>query len=88
MEIEPLCIVSITDQVRGDVMEAINLFHKNDIEIKILSGDAAVAVQAVAKEIGWNIIDDELISGSELDEVKEENLALEHRRKGVVCNGG
>ena len=75
MEIEPLCIVSITDQVRGDVMEAINLFHKNDIEIKILSGDAAVAVQAVAKEIGWNINDDELISGSELDEVKEENLA-------------
>ena len=75
MEIEPLCIVSITDQVRGDVMEAINLFHKNDIEIKILSGDAAVAVQAVAKEIGWNISDDELISGSELDGVKEENLA-------------
>ena len=41
VKIEPICIVSITDQVRDDVMEAINLFHKNDIEIKILSGDNA-----------------------------------------------
>ncbi len=75
IEIEPICIVSITDQVRGDVMDAINLFHKNNIDVKILSGDAAVAIQAVAREIGWNISDNELISGSELDEVKEEDLS-------------
>ena len=75
IEIEPICIISITDQVRGDVMDAINLFHKNNIDVKILSGDAAVAIQAVAQEIGWSIQDNELISGSELDNVKEENLA-------------
>ncbi len=75
IKIEPICIVSITDQVRADVMDAINLFHKNNIDIKILSGDAAFSIQAVAKEIGWDIKDDELISGDEIDEVKEENLA-------------
>jgi len=75
VEIEPICIVSITDQVRNDVMEAINLFLKNDIEVKILSGDAAASVQAVAKEIGWDIKDDELITGSELEEIKDEQLA-------------
>ncbi len=74
IKIEPLCIVSITDQVRGDVMEAINLFHKNKIEIKILSGDNAFAIQAVAKEIGWNITDDELISGSEIEKVSDNDF--------------
>ncbi len=69
--IEPICIVSITDRVRDDVMEAINLFHNNNIEIKILSGDNAYSIQAVAKEIGWNISDDELISGKEIDEINE-----------------
>lgn len=74
VKIDPICIVSITDQVRGDVMEAINLFHKNDIEIKILSGDNAYAIQAVAKEIGWDIIDHELISGSGIDEISDNDL--------------
>lgn len=74
VKIEPICIVSITDQVRGDVMEAINLFHKNDIEIKILSGDNAFAIQAVAKEIGWDIKDEELISGSEIENISDDNF--------------
>ncbi len=55
-------------------MEAINLFHKNKIEIKILSGDNAFAIQAVAKEIGWNISDDELISGSEIEKVSDSDF--------------
>ncbi len=74
VKIEPVCIVSITDQVRGDVMEAINLFHKNSIEIKILSGDNAYAIQAVAKEIGWDIKDSELISGSEIEKVSDSDI--------------
>jgi len=74
VQIEPVCIVSITDQVRGDVMEAIDLFHKNKIEIKILSGDNAYAIQAVAKEIGWDIKDSELISGSEIEKVSDSDI--------------
>jgi len=74
VKIEPICIVSITDQVRDDVMDAINLFHKNDIEIKILSGDNAYAIQAVAKEIGWDIKDDELISGGEIEKVSDDDF--------------
>lgn len=74
IKLEPVCIVSITDQVRGDVMEAINLFHKNNIEIKILSGDNAYAIQAVAREIGWDIKDSELISGSEIEHVSDSDI--------------
>jgi cation-transporting ATPase E len=71
-EIEPICIISIADQVREDVMDAIRLFKNNDIQVKILSGDAATAIQAIAKDIGWDIKDDELISGNQL-----ENLNIE-----------
>jgi len=74
VKIEPICIVSITDQVRGDVMEAINLFHKNNIEIKILSGDNAYAIQAVAKEIGWDIKDSELVTGSEIESASDDDI--------------
>lgn len=74
IEIEPFCIVSITDEVRDDVMDAIELFYRNNIEIKILSGDNAFSIQAVAKHIGWEIKDDELISGNEIDEVNDENF--------------
>lgn len=74
IRIEPICIVSITDQVRGDVMEAIRLFQSQQIDFKILSGDAPEAVQAVAREIGWDIPDDKLVTGRELDETADADL--------------
>jgi cation-transporting ATPase E len=72
--IEPVCIVSITDQVRDDVMDAIQLFQSHDIKLKILSGDAPEAIQAVAREIGWDIKDAELVTGQQLDEVADADL--------------
>lgn len=74
LAIEPICIVSITDQIRDDVMEAIRLFQSHDINLKILSGDAPESIQAVVREIGWEIEDDKLITGQALDEVPEEHF--------------
>jgi cation-transporting ATPase E len=72
--IEPICIVSITDQIRDDVMEAIRLFHSHDINLKILSGDAPEAIQAVVREIGWEIEADKLITGQALDDIPDEQF--------------
>ncbi|MBS1492794.1 MAG: HAD-IC family P-type ATPase [Bacteroidetes bacterium] len=72
IEITPYAIVSISDQIRTDVMDAINLFLKNGITFKILSGDAPESVQAVAREIGWDISDDKLITGAELEKYTDE----------------
>ncbi|MBA2731297.1 MAG: HAD-IC family P-type ATPase [Acidobacteria bacterium] len=72
--IEPICIVSITDQIRDDVMEAIRLFQSHDISLKILSGDAPEAIQAVVREIGWEIEDDKLIAGQALDDIPDEEF--------------
>jgi cation-transporting ATPase E len=85
LKIAPLCIVSITDTVREDVMDAIRLFQENDIQIKILSGDSAPAIQAVAKEIGWDIKDDELISGNEIDEITDTDFTKIVIKKAVFA---
>jgi cation-transporting ATPase E len=74
LSVEPICIVSITDQIRTDVMDAIRLFQSHDINLKILSGDAPEAIQAVVREIGWEIEDDKLIAGRELDLIPEEEF--------------
>jgi cation-transporting ATPase E len=83
--IEPICIISITDEVRHDIMDAINLFNKNNVEIKILSGDSAASVQAVAKEIGWNIKDDELISGDEIDNIGDKDFPETVKKKKIFA---
>lgn len=80
VEIEPLCIISITDKIRDDVFEAIKLFEDNGIKIKILSGDSAKAIQEVTNEIGWNVKDSDMISGSDLENISDEDF------KKVVMN--
>lgn len=74
IEIEPLCIISIVDKIREDVFDAIKLFNDNGIQIKILSGDSAKAIQEVANEIGWKIKDSDMISGDEFEEIDDKDI--------------
>jgi cation-transporting ATPase E len=75
LRIDPLCIMSIVDEVRTDVLEAIKLFQLHNIQIKILSGDAAESVQSVAHEIGWQVTPEKIIVGAELDQLDEMDFA-------------
>ncbi|MEO8664122.1 MAG: HAD-IC family P-type ATPase [Ignavibacteria bacterium] len=75
LEIEPLCIISIKDKIREDVFDAIKLFDENGIQIKILSGDSSKSIQEVAREIGWNIKDTDMVSGEELDKMNDEEFS-------------
>lgn len=71
ISITPVCIVSISDQIRDDVFEAIKLFESNGIKFKVLSGDNMFAIQAIVNKIGWQVNDDQMISGEELDKLDE-----------------
>jgi cation-transporting ATPase E len=57
------------------VLEAINLFQKNGIKFKILTGDSPEAVSAILKEIGWNVTTDEMITGKQLDYLNESEFS-------------
>lgn len=74
LTIEPVSIVSITDTVRKDVFEALDLFNKNGIRFKILSGDSGEAILAVLNEIGWKIKPEQIVSGGELDSLSKEEF--------------
>ena len=72
--IMPLAIISLSDTIRHDVMDAINLFQNNGIKFRILTGDAPEAVAAILREIGWNIDNDEMITGAQLDRMTEDEF--------------
>ncbi len=80
---EPICIVAIADRVREDVMEVISLFAGRGIKFKILSGDAPQAIQAVCREIGWEVKARDIISGNELDGLAGDQFAAEVQQKMV-----
>lgn len=73
--IKPFCIVSISDTIRQDVLDAINLFKDNGIKFKILTGDSPEAVSAILKEIGWDVTIDEMTTGTQLDELNEKEFS-------------
>ncbi|MDQ3020573.1 MAG: HAD-IC family P-type ATPase [Bacteroidota bacterium] len=80
ISIKPICVISITDKIREDVFDAIKLFEENGINIKILSGDSAKAIQEVTNEIGWKVKDTEMISGNDLNNISDEEF------KKIVIN--
>ena len=81
ISILPVCIVSISDEIRDDVYEAIQLFEKNGIRFKVLSGDNMHAIQAIVNKIGWEVQDNQMISGEELD-----RLSPDEYRQAVISN--
>ena len=74
LKIEPISIISITDTVRKDVFDALNLFEKNGIKFKILSGDSGEAIQAILNEIGWKVDAEQIVSGGQLDGLSKEKF--------------
>ncbi|MDD2445415.1 MAG: HAD-IC family P-type ATPase [Clostridia bacterium] len=51
-KLKPYAIISIEDHIREDAIETINWFKENDVKIKIISGDNAATVSAIAKRVG------------------------------------
>lgn len=76
LSIKPLCIVSISDTIREDVYEAIELFKKNGIEFKILSGDSTEAIKSVLNQIGWEVSENYICTGKELDKLTESEFDI------------
>lgn len=72
--IEPLCIISMKDEAREDAKEALDLFQQNHIDLKILTGDSSDSVLATLEEIGWNVKDEEVITGSEIDNLDQKQF--------------
>ncbi len=73
--LQPLGIFLIEDELRNEAKETIEFFEKNDVQVKIISGDNPKTVSKIAKKLGlsfWNeyidttnLTEEELIEASE-----------------------
>ncbi len=48
----PIALIVIEDHIRNDAKDTIEWFRKNDVKIKVISGDNPVAVSSIALRVG------------------------------------
>jgi cation-transporting P-type ATPase E len=70
LNLEPLALVSLRDELRPEAKETIAEFAKADIALKIISGDNPDTVVALAKQAGL-ASDLQAVSGLDLDKLNE-----------------
>jgi len=69
----PITVISIRDEVRPDCRDTIDVFLENGMDIKVISGDDPVTVDALFK-IADIPGERKIISGPELEKLSEEEL--------------
>ncbi|MBQ7875176.1 MAG: HAD-IC family P-type ATPase [Oscillospiraceae bacterium] len=77
---KPLGFILIEDEIRPNVAGTFEYFRKNDVAIKVISGDNPAAVSAVAKKAGVigaeNFVDASALSDEELSAAAEKTTVF------------
>ncbi len=81
--LRPLALVVLEETLRADAAETIALIRAEDVDLKLISGDARATVTAVAYAVGVPS-DAGVIEGSELPEDPEQ-LAAVAQRNTIFC---
>lgn len=70
--VKPIALVVVEDHIRPDAIETIEWFKNNNVDIKIISGDAPATVSAIAKRVGVENADKTIsLEGMSLEEVEK-----------------
>lgn len=83
--LEPLAIVAFSDPVRTDIDEALELFTRHNVQLKILSGDAPESVAATLRDAGWKTQPGSVVTGNELQNCSPEQLRSLATQKDVFA---
>ena len=82
-ELDAIALIVLKDHIRDDAPETFAWFKENGVEIKVISGDSARTVSAIAAETGIVNADKYIsLEGMSIEEVK--NIALEYTVFGRV----
>ncbi|MBI2196776.1 cation-translocating P-type ATPase [Candidatus Daviesbacteria bacterium] len=71
---EFLGLMGIADEVRPEVKEALNLTRKAGIKVVMVTGDNELTAKAVGEKIGLLSEGDEILTGSQLNNLNDEEL--------------
>ena len=80
----PLGIILILDEIRKDAKKTLSYFKKQDVNIKIISGDNPITVSQIAKRVGVNNYDKYIDLSTVNEEADFNKLALEYTIFGRV----
>ncbi len=67
-------ILSFHDPIREEVPEAIRTIEAHGVRVVIMTGDLAGTAKAVATSLGWNVADNEIITGGDIHSMSDEEL--------------
>ena len=82
-DVDPICLFILYDHIRDDAYETLSWFRKNDVSVKIISGDNPVAVSEIAKTVGIETAHQYIsLEGMSLEEVA--NVANDYTVFGRV----
>lgn len=72
--LKPICIISLKDEVRDDVVQTLTEFKNMGKEIRILTGDTVDATYSVLREVGINISYNGICEGRNLINLSKSEL--------------
>jgi Cu+-exporting ATPase len=67
---KPAGLVSVADRVRSSTAEAITMLHREKVRITMLTGDSRTTALAVAKPLGIDTVEAEVLPGDKATAVK------------------
>ncbi|GAA2010631.1 cation-transporting ATPase E [Nakamurella flavida] len=65
-------LVVLSEQVRPDAKDTLNYFREQGVTIKIISGDNPTTVAAIARRVGLDVTDEQVVDARTLGEDPEE----------------
>ena len=81
--IEPVCIVSMKDEIRDETKQFIKFLHSRDIDVKYFTGDSSGAMIKILEDIGIETDVTDVVNGRQMDETDTELLGLLLKEKSV-----
>lgn len=73
-DIEFLGAFAFFDPIRSDVPDAIRKIKSYGIKMVLITGDLVGTARSVAKDLGWDVSDSEVIEGADLHKMPDEEL--------------
>jgi cation-transporting ATPase E len=72
---QPLGLVALRDELRPEARTTLASFIRAEVQPKIISGDDPDTVAALAKEVGLSVVENQAISGLQLDRMSDTEVA-------------
>lgn len=73
-DLEFMGIISFVDPIRDDVVDAVNHIQKLGVKIVLITGDLKGTALSLTKNLGWEVKEEEVLTGKEINSLDDGEL--------------